>query len=179
MDISNVDVTCFQAIVRASDVNGCKLKILKNLKTVIENIFLYNLIVKHGVICHENPELHAYAWKLAPMLIIIISTERLKWRSFQAFCRYVNCSSLNPCLFTHMWLLTHICGKTSLFSPVLTFTGKVSPWQLVARPQLSRGVACWRREFTCRRGNTSSTLSTLPTWWKDWFDNLYNYINIQ
>jgi len=38
-------------------LHGCKLIILKNLKTVIETIFLHILIVKHAVISHEKPEL--------------------------------------------------------------------------------------------------------------------------
>jgi len=31
---------------------------------------LYNLIVKHDVICHKKPELQAYVLKLAPMQFI-------------------------------------------------------------------------------------------------------------
>jgi len=39
------------------------------MKTVIETTFLHNFIVKHGVICCENPELQANALKFAPMYV--------------------------------------------------------------------------------------------------------------
>jgi len=54
-----------QLVVFELQSHGCMLKHLKNLKTVFLTNFLYNLIVKHDVICHEKPELQAYARKLA------------------------------------------------------------------------------------------------------------------